>query len=201
MIRINLLPFRAARKRENVKRQITIYIATVCCALVIMGGMFFKYSKNLSDLEKKESGLNKELAGYEKELKEIKDLEKRIKQINDKLDVIKDLEKGKTGPVLLLSDVADSVPKDRLWLTSFSESGGKLSLSGTAMDNETVSLFMKNLASTQQIIADPVLKSATRKDLKAQRLTVSNFSLECKTYAAAKKKKKSTSKKKKGKKR
>ena len=197
MIRINLLPFRAARKRENVKRQITIYIASVCCALIIMGGLFYKYSKDLSDVKNEESRLNKELAGYQKELKEIKDLENKIKQINSKLDIIKELEKGKTGPVLLLSDIADAVPKDKLWLTSLSENGGKLSLSGTAMDNETVSLFMTNLEKTEQITADPVLKSVKRRELPQYKLTVSDFSLECKTYAAAKKAEKKPTKKKK----
>jgi type IV pilus assembly protein PilN len=197
MIRINLLPFRAARKRENVKRQIWIYGVTVCCALVIIGGFFYKFSKDLSDLQDKESSLKKELAGYQKELNEIKNLEKMIKQINDKLDVIKELEKGKTGPVLLLSDIADAVPKDKLWLTSLSEKGGKLSLSGTAMDNETVSVFMKNLERTEQIVATPDLKRTQRRDLPAYRLTVSDFNLECKTYAAPKAASKATKKSKK----
>ena len=200
MIRINLLPFRAARKRENVKNQITIYIASVCCALLIMGGLFYKYSNDLSDVKDEESRLNKELAGYQKELKEIKDLENKIKQINDKLDIIKELEKGKTGPVLLLSDIADAVPKGKLWLTSLSENGGKLSLSGTAMDNETVAVFIKNLEKTEQIIADPVLKKTSRRELPQYKLTVSDFSLECQTYAAAKKKEEAKPKTKKKKK-
>jgi type IV pilus assembly protein PilN len=197
MIRINLLPFRAARKRENVKRQIWIYGVTVCCALVIIGGLFYKFSKDLSKLKDNESSLKKELAGYQKELDEIKNLEKMIQQINDKLNVIKELEKGKTGPVLLLSDVADAVPKDKLWLTSLSEKGGKLALSGTAMDNETVSLFMRNLENTEQIVATPELKGTTRRNMPAQRLTVSDFNLECKTYAAPKPVAKKSRKKKK----
>ena len=199
MIRINLLPFRAARKRENVKRQIIIYIASVCIALVVFAGLFFKLSGDLSGLKDEEGRLNTELASYQKELKEIKDLENKIKQINSKLDVIKELEKAKTGPVHLLSDIADSVPKGKLWLTSLSEKNGNLSLSGTAMDNETVSLFMKNLKNTEQITADPLLKSAMRKDLPQFRLTVSDFVLQCKTYAAKKEKteKKNRSKKKK----
>jgi len=195
MIRINLLPFRAARKRENVKRQITIYVAAVCCALIIMGGLFFKYSSDLSDLKDQEKRLNKELASYEKELKEIKDLQNKIKEINKKLDIIKELEKRKTGPVLMLSDIADSVPKDKLWLTSLTEKDGNLSLSGTAMDNETISLFMKNLESTDQIVGDPVLKSATSRDMPQFRLTVSDFVLQCKTYAAPKENTESTAKK------
>ena len=196
MIRINLLPFRAARKRENVKRQITIYVASVCCALLIMVVLFYKYSNDLSSVKDEESRLNKELAGYQKELKEIKDLQNKIKQINSKLDIIKELEKGKTGPVLLLSDIADAVPKNKLWLTSLSENAGKLSLSGTAMDNETVSLFMTNLEKTEQIVADPVLKNVKRRELPQYKLTVSDFSLECKTYAAKKAKPKPKKKKK-----
>ena len=55
------------------------------------------------------------------------------------------------------------------------------------MDYETVSLFMKNLEKAEQIIATPVLKKTESRDLPAFKLTVSDFTLECKTYAAAKK--------------
>jgi type IV pilus assembly protein PilN len=199
MIRINLLPFRAARKRENVKRHITVYFATVCVALAVIVISFFWLSSTLSGLKDDEIRLNKELAGYQKELQEIKDLENKIKQINSKLSIIKDLEKGKTGPVYLLSDIANAVPKDKLWLTSIKENKGTLSLSGTAMDNETVSLFMKNLKNTEQVTADPVLKSTTRKALPQFRLTVSDFVMECKIFTPIKEevKKKPNPKKKK----
>jgi type IV pilus assembly protein PilN len=186
MIRINLLPFRAARKRENVKRHITVYLASVCVAMVVIVISFIWLSSTLSGLKDEENRLNQELASYQKELQEIKDLENKIKEINSKLAIIKDLEKGKTGPVYLLSDISNAVPKDKLWLTSLKENKGTLSLSGTAMDNETVSLFMKNLKNTEQITADPVLKSTTRKDLPQFKLTVSDFVLECKIFTSAK---------------
>ena len=186
MIKINLLPFRAARKRENVKRQITIYIVTVCVAVFAMAGVYFLKSNELSGLKDTESDRKKELAGYQKELKEIKELRNKIAQIKKKLEVIKNLEKGKTGPVYLLSDIADAVPKDKLWLKSLSEKGGKLSLSGTAMDNETVALFMKNLENTEQIVAPPDLKNVSDRPLTQFNLTVSDFALECKINSGAK---------------
>jgi type IV pilus assembly protein PilN len=37
MIRINLLPFRAARKKENIRRQLSIYVLSVVCLLLLMG--------------------------------------------------------------------------------------------------------------------------------------------------------------------
>ena len=186
MIRINLLPFRAARKRENIKRQIGIYICTVL--IVIAAALIYsqRLFDRVSDLKDEETKVKKDLASYKKELDEIKKLDRKIKEIKTKLNVIKNLEKGKTGPVLLLSDVADAVPKDKLWLDSLKESKGTLTLKGTAMDNETVALFMKNLENMEHITTVD-LKSATSRDIKAYRLKVSDFVLDCKTYAFKKK--------------
>ena len=94
------------------------------------------------------------------------------------LDVIQELEKGKTGPVLLLADVADAVPRDMLWLTSYQESRGTLTLTGTAMDNETVALFMNNLERGGQI-STVDLESATLRDIPQYGLKVSDFVLQC----------------------
>ena len=186
MIRINLLPFRAARKRENIKRQIGIYICTVL--IVIAAALIYsqRLFDRVSDLKDEETKVKKELASYKKELDEIRNLDRKIKEIKTKLNVIKNLEKGKTGPVLLLSDVADAVPKDKLWLDSLKESKGTLTLKGTAMDNETVALFMKNLENMEHITTVD-LKSATSRNIKAYRLKVSDFVLDCKTYAFKKK--------------
>jgi type IV pilus assembly protein PilN len=194
MIRINLLPFRAARKRENIKRQITIYALVLLLSLAIIGYGYVDLSKKVNQLKEEEEKVTKELATYQKELDEIKRLEKMIKEIKTKLDVIKTLEKGKSGPVLLLADVADAVPKDKLWLNSFKESKGSLTLTGTAMDNETVSLFMQNLKETEHITSVDLQKTVSR-DIKEYNLKVSDFILKCKTYAAETKKKKAPKKK------
>jgi type IV pilus assembly protein PilN len=182
MIRINLLPFRAARKRENIRRQISIYALVVIFILLVFGYYTIHLKGTVSELKAKEKQANTELASYKKVLDEIKQLESKIKEIKTKLDVINELEKGKTGPVLLLADVADSVPEDKLWLTSYAESGGTLTLTGTAMDNETVALFMNNLENTERINSVD-LNSATLRDLQQYNLKVSDFALTCETYA------------------
>jgi len=178
MIKINLLPFRAARKRENIKRQITFYLAVVALTLVLIVVTFTRVTSKASDLKAQENQVKTELAAFKKELDEIKDLEKRIKEIKTKLNVIKDLEKGKTGPVLLLADVADAVPRNMLWLTSYKESKGTLTLTGTAMDNETVALFMNNLEDGEQI-GTVDLESAKLRDIPQYGLKVSDFVLKC----------------------
>jgi len=183
MIRINLLPFRAARKRENIRRQVSVSGLLFLLFILIFGVWFISLSSNVSELKSQESNKKAELEGYKVELEELKKLEAMIKEIKTKLDVIKELEKGKTGPVLLLSSVADAVPKNKLWLTSFKESNGSLTLTGTAMDNETVALFMNNLEKAETIITSVDLTSVTLKEIQQYKLKVSDFILECKTYA------------------
>lgn len=182
MIRINLLPFRAARKKENIKRQISIYVLTTVLLLVGVGYTFLDLNSELTKLKDDEKKIKAELATYEKTVKQINQLEKKIKEIKAKLTVIKRLEKGKTGPVHLLDEVAKAVPKEKLWLNSFRESGGNLQLSGTAMDNETVALFMTNLGKSEYITSVD-LQNARLRNVKDQKLRVSDFVLTCKTYA------------------
>ena len=59
--------------------------------------------------------------------------------------MIEKLENQRKGPVELLVEIARAVPLDRLWLDSLSETGRTLTLQGTAMDNDTVALFMTEL--------------------------------------------------------
>ena len=182
MIKINLLPFRAARKRENIKRQITFFSLTVVLLASVMTYYAFQLNDTLSVLKKEETGLQTDLRRLEKTIREIRKLEKEIAEIKAKLHVMKGLEANKQGPVHLLDEIAMAVPKDKLWISSLQESGGSLSLTGTAMDNDTVALFMVNLEKSKYITTVD-LTSVKLKSLPQFRLNVSDFILSCKTYA------------------
>ena len=194
MIRINLLPFRAARKRENIRKQVTVSALIVVFCILVMVYLFMDVAGDLSTAKETEERKKAELATYQKTLKEIKQLEKQIKEIETKLGVIKELEKGKTGPVRLLDQISQAVPKDKLWLKTFDENKGSLNLTGTAMDNETVALFMDNLKNSEHITSVEV-QGVTLRDLPEFGLKVSDFGLRCKTYAHVEKKAKPKKKK------
>ena len=182
MIRINLLPFRAARKKENIRRQITIFFLSIVFAVLVMAYYAIDLNRELKGLKNKEQDLQAQLKTYEATIRKINELEKKIKEIKAKLAVIRELEKNKTGPVHLLDEIAMAVPKEKLWLTSLKETGGSLKLTGTAMDNETVALFMTNLEKSEYI-GTVELQSARLRYLPAYKLRVSDFVLDCKTYA------------------
>jgi type IV pilus assembly protein PilN len=180
MIRINLLPFRAARTRENVRRQVSIYILSVIFVFALMGLLFINLSSTLADLTQTRNEKQKELATYTAILKRIAEIERQTKELETKLGVIRDLEASKRGPVKLLAEIADAVPKDKLWLASLEEKGGVLSLKGTAMDNDTVALFMTNLQKAGQI-ASVDLNSSKLTTISKEKINVIDFVLTSRT--------------------
>jgi type IV pilus assembly protein PilN len=147
-----------------------------------MAYYFIQLNSELRRLQEQRADLQTKLKTYQATIRKINELEKKIKEIRAKLAVIKQLEKNKTGPVHLLDEIAMAIPKEKLWLTSLQESAGTLKLSGTAMDNETVALFMTNLERSDYV-GSVNLQSARLRYMPAYKLRVSDFVLDCKTYA------------------
>ena len=200
MIRINLFPFRAARIKENIRRQVTIYLLSVVFVILVVGYYFTNLTGQVKSLENERDDRKKELARYEETTAKMKTLKKTLDDVDVKLKTIGELEKGKTGPVRLLDDIAMSVPKNKLWLTSLKENNGVLLLDGTAMDNETVADFMDRLEKTETVNSIELV-NIKQKEIKGLDLNLKDFSLKSKTYAYKEKEiPKETVKKKKGKK-
>ncbi len=182
MIRINLLPFRAARRRENIKRQVSIYGLSVIFLLTLMGYFWLDVRGVGNALRAEKTRREADLAPYADITARLNEIRAKIEETRAKLGVIQALEKGKTGPVQLLEEISLAVPRDRLWLQSLEEKNGILTLRGTAMDHDTVALFMGNLE-RGAFIRSVDLNSTRLRELAEYRVSVSDFVLSCKTGA------------------
>ena len=182
MIRINLFPFRAARIKENIRRQVTIYLLSTVFLVLALSYYTLNFNRETKALRDEQQKKQKDLATYQQTIKRIRKLQATIADVELKLNTIRDLEKVKTGPVKLLDDISMSVPRDKLWLTSLKEAKGVLTLEGTAMDNETVADFMNRLESTQSITSVELVKTQ-QKEIQGLKLSLKDFALTCKTYA------------------
>jgi type IV pilus assembly protein PilN len=178
MIRINLLPFRAARKKENIRKEISIYFLMLLFLVAVMGYIQTSTAGYLRALTAEEESARKELAVYQKNNRIAAQLKAKIKEIQDRLAVIRELEASKSGPLRLLTDIALAVPNDRLWLQSLVEKGGRLTINGTAMDNDTVAMFMTNLEKASSITMVD-LKSTQLQDFPDYNLKASGFVITC----------------------
>ena len=182
MIKINLFPYRAARIKENIRRQVSIYGLSILFLLLAMGYYYLNFNREINILKQEKTAKQKELDSFKDITAKIKTIQKTIAEIEPKLKTIKELEKLKTGPVRLLDEIAMSAPKDKLWLTSLKESKGSLSLEGTAMDNETVADFMSSLQSKESIQSVELVRTKQKK-IEKLNLSLKDFTLTCKTYA------------------
>ena len=182
MIKVNLFPFRAARIKENIRRQVTIYLLSMIFLILASSYFYLDLNYKVNTLRKDRDVKQKELDSFKDTNIKIVALKKTIADVEVKLKTIKRLEKGKTGPVKLLDDIAMSVPEDKLWLTTLKEQKGTLILDGTAMDNETVADFMDRLQNTKSINSVQLVRTRQKK-IPGFDLSLKDFSLNSKTYA------------------
>ncbi len=145
MIKINLLPFRAARKKENVRRQVSIFLLSI--AFVGMALIYYNshLAGQVTDLTADVASRQEELRTYQKKNREVAALKKQLEILVKKTEVIEDLALRREEAVRLMDTMTQVVVPERMWLTSFTASDTQVSLSGTAIDNRTIAEFMLRL--------------------------------------------------------
>ncbi|MBW2701028.1 MAG: PilN domain-containing protein [Deltaproteobacteria bacterium] len=144
MIKINLLPIRAARKREYVIQQLILF------AVLMVGGVLAIYlvSSNMDGkIETQKNAITrteKQIEQYRKAIGEVEKFKGLEDRLNRKLEIIEDLIKGKTGPVRVLDKLSHLIPK-QVWLLSWSDKQGIVELAGEALTNKYVAEFVSAL--------------------------------------------------------
>lgn len=149
MIRINLLPYRASKKKETANQQIIIMVATILIVLAAVGVIYYVTLGKISTTKQEIGRSEGELANLKKKIGEIDNLKKLQADVQKKLDILNQLRKEKTGPTNRLARMSDIVP-DKLWLTKYQESGLKVSVSGLAYNEELIAEFMRRIESSQE---------------------------------------------------
>jgi type IV pilus assembly protein PilN len=176
MIRINLLPFRAARKKENIRRQVSIFLLSLVFLLIIL----FYYNTSLSS---QIDGLNTEIKDAKAELKkynqinkEIQQIKKKLNNLNKKMVVMETLEANRFAPSQLLDTMTQVIVPKRMWFTRLEFKGNKVNINGIALDNKTVADFMVRLEGSG-LFQEVDLKTLKRKTVRKSPLK--SFKISC----------------------
>ena len=178
MIKINLLPFRVERKKENIKRQLSIYFLSIIFVLLLCFYVNQGQNKKIAYLQSIKNRKSRELLKYERINRKIRKLKKKIKECQTKLDIIKNIAKYRLEPVKALDEMVMAIPPDSLWLDSLRFNGRRLFITGSAKDNDTVALFMKRLKKMPRI-SNVELKVTRLIKLSGYQINVCRFDLEC----------------------
>jgi type IV pilus assembly protein PilN len=176
MIRINLLPFRSTRKKENIRRQLSIFVLSLILAVVAIFGVNLLLSSQIDDLGRRITTTQAELEKYEKINKEIEEIKKKLDNLNKKMAVIRDLEANRYEPVRLMDTLSQVIIEKRMWYTALDMKSDLVNISGIAMDDKTVADFMLRLESSGLFSA---VNLRTLKQVEVQKTTVKSFEISC----------------------
>ncbi len=176
MIRINLLQFRSARTKENIRRQLSISLLVVIMTLVSLFGVYLLLGSQIDDLNSRIKTTTAELEKYDKINREIEDIKKKLDNLNKKMDVIRQLEANRYEPVRLMEILTQMIIDKRMWFTLMETKPGVVSINGIAMDDKTVADFMVRLEGCGLFSA---VSLKTLKQVEVQKTPLKSFEISC----------------------
>jgi len=175
MIQINLLPVRAKRRKEFIRKQLSIAGLSIILAAVVMGVLYYRLLTQYAVTKKHLQQTNRRIKQLEPVIKKIEVYKKQKDEISKKIAVIIDLDRHRPVPVLILSDLNRLRPQ-KLWFSSLKRSGQQLTITGIAIDNETIVEFLNNLKQSA------ILKNADLTLLRSQeieKVPLKGFTISC----------------------
>jgi type IV pilus assembly protein PilN len=145
MIRINLLPWREARRKAQRKHLAVLGGMVAVLALLVVGAVHLTIEGYISVQTDRNAFLKKENARLDKEIEEIKKLKTEIAALLARKQIIERLQADRAQAVYLLQELVQQVP-DGIYLKSIKQTGLKIFLNGYAQSNARVSTLMRNFA-------------------------------------------------------
>jgi type IV pilus assembly protein PilN len=151
MIEINLLPVREARRKADI-RELAMQIALL---LLITGGAIgVVHSRQADDIAlagARVAQMQNDIEQFKPQLEQVAAFRKQKARLEKKIDVIDGLDRARSGPVRILTELATRIP-ERLWLTSLEAKGTGLTLKGESLDNEIVAHFLRSLGESEYFV-------------------------------------------------
>lgn len=177
MIRINLLPFRVARTKENIRRQVSIFFLLLFFVTMMMVYGNIILNSKIERLDSRVKSTRKQVDVYKKQAREVDKIKKKLTILTQKMDTIDTLEVNRKEPVRILDAMTKMVIAKRMWLTSFDSKANVIDIKGVALDNKTVADFMTRLEGS------PLFTGVNLKTLKQKKehktSPLKNFEIIC----------------------
>lgn len=174
MTEINLLPWRE-KKREQEKKQFTIFLLIGLIMAVVVVFLIDYYAKNLVDRQtQRNQRLKDEITQLEKQIKEISEIKKLRQALIARMTIVQNLQATRALTVRLFDEIIKIMP-DGVYLNHVERVGDKVTLLGYAESNTNISLLMRHIESNAWI-QNPVL-TEIKKSVEAKKPDENEFKL------------------------
>lgn len=158
MIKINLLPVRAAKKKETAIQQFIIAGAVIVIIALIVTSLYVVKRIQVATAQDDIATANNKINELKTKIGKLEELKSLKEQVKKKLDVLSQLRKNKTGPAQRLASLSQLTP-DQLWLTNYGETDQNVKISGIAFTEDLIAQFMKALEASSDFMNVELLVS------------------------------------------
>ena len=174
MIRINLLPVKAAKRREQGQRQLLVGAAAITLAVVGIIVFHTAQASQINELRSTNQQTSTAIAKLKAEIGDYELVKAQREDLIRQRDAIKRLQSNRSGPVWLMRELSDILTKGkgptfnkeqyeeqlrrdpnagvnpnwepvRLWLINYEEKAHSVKIHGGAKSDEDVAEFLKRL--------------------------------------------------------
>ena len=144
MARINLLPWRAERRKQR-QREFQGMLGLAALAGVLLSLLiWFYFDRQIAGQNERNSFLQAEITKVQQQNEEIKELDAKKDRLLARKKVIEELQANRSQMVHLVDSLVRTIP-DGVTLASIKQEGDMLTLEGNAQSNARVSAYMRNL--------------------------------------------------------
>jgi type IV pilus assembly protein PilN len=142
MIRINLLPHRAEKRRAHQIQFAVLATISVVLGAVLVGAVHGVISAKISVQESRNAYLKQEIALLDKQIAEIKKLREETQSLMERKTVVENLQSTRSDVVHLFDQMLRILP-DGVHLKTLRQTDNKISISGYAQTNARISTLMR----------------------------------------------------------
>lgn len=142
MIRINLLPHRAEKRKARQLQFIVLSAFSLALGAVLVGFVYVAISTQISYQERRNAYLKEEIALLDRQIEEIKKLREQTQALLSRKTVVENLQSTRSDVVHLLDQMLRILP-DGVYLKSLKQTGYRISVVGYAQSSARVSTLMR----------------------------------------------------------
>jgi type IV pilus assembly protein PilN len=144
MAKINLLPWRAERRKQRQKEFYVMLGGAALVAVLIAFGVVKFFDHLIETQNRRNTHLQNEIAQLDIKIKEIEALDRKKAELLARKAVIEQLQANRSQMVHLFDELVRTIP-DGVRLNSIKQTGDQLTLDGVAQSNARVSSYMRSL--------------------------------------------------------
>lgn len=150
MMRINLLPHREIRRKQQQQQFFVALGFVALIGVAIWGVVHFYLSETIDNHVNRNTYLTEEIAKVDKDIAEINKLKEQTASLLARKQVVETLQGNRSEVVHLLDQLVRQLP-DGMYLKGVKQTGQKVLVSGVTQSQARVSTLMRNLESSQKL--------------------------------------------------